>query len=134
LEPNVDALSHGMSVAVFPTEGWIDVHRFVATLLKAAIGDGAAVLLGRAVTEIVLRGDRVSGIVLADGQRYTVDAVVNAAGAAGKDVAGLVGRHLPMRDDPGVVARLACAHVPIGRVMHAPRVELRPAGPGEVFV
>jgi hypothetical protein len=58
--------------------------------------------------------------------RVVVIAVVNAAGPAAGDIAGFVGRTLPMRDEPGLVARLRCDHVPIRRVMHAPHVELRP--------
>jgi len=40
----------------------------------------------------------------------------------------LVGRRLPLRDEPGMVARLGCERVPIRRAMHSPHVELRPDG------
>lgn len=66
--------------------------------------------------------------------RYKVDAVVNAAGPAGREVAGFVGRTLSMRDEPGLIARLRCDHVPVRRAMHAPHVEIRPDGPGQVVL
>ena len=63
-----------------------------------------------------------------------VDAVVNAAGPAAHKVAQLVGRTLPMRDEPGLLDRVRCEKVPVRRVMHAPHVELRPDGPGRVVL
>jgi glycine/D-amino acid oxidase-like deaminating enzyme len=39
-----------------------------------------------------------------------------------------------MRYEPGLVARLHCGDVPIGRAMHTPHVELRPGGGGRLVV
>ena len=134
LEPGVRFPAADTPVAVFPGEGWVDTRRLVRRLVDDAVGGGARVHLGRPLTDIVVDGGRVAGIVLSDGERHDVDAVVNAAGPAGAGVARLVGRKLPLRDEPGVVARLSCGRDPIGRAMHTPHVELRPDGPGRVVV
>jgi len=80
------------------------------------------------VVGITLRDGQASQIALADGRRLEVDGVVNTAGPAGDRIAALVGRGLPMQDEPGMVAKLRCERVPIRRAMHGPHVELRPDG------
>ena len=54
------------------------------------------------------------------------------AGPDGDKIAALVGRAFPMRYQPGLVARLDCGDAPIRRLLHAPRVEMRPDGPGRL--
>jgi glycine/D-amino acid oxidase-like deaminating enzyme len=39
-----------------------------------------------------------------------------------------------MRDEPGLVVRLGCHSVPIGRAMHTPQVEVRPDRPRQVVI
>jgi glycine/D-amino acid oxidase-like deaminating enzyme len=134
LEPGVRFPTGVQEVAFYGDEGWVDGRGLVARLVDDAVGSGAEAHVGRPVTDIVVRNDHVTGVVLAGGVHYGVDAVVNAAGPAGRVVARLVGRRLPMRDEPGLVARLACDGVPVGRAMHAPHVELRPDGEGRVVV
>jgi hypothetical protein len=65
----------------------------------------------------------IRAVTLSDGSRLEVDAVVNAAGPGASRVAGLVGRHLPMRREPGAIMGIDCAQVPIHRAMHKPHVE-----------
>jgi glycine/D-amino acid oxidase-like deaminating enzyme len=134
LEPDVHFQSADAEVAFYRDEGWIQGRGVVAQLLNDATTNGAEVFSGSEVTDIVVKGDRVVGIALADGQHHQVDAVVNASGPAGPKVATLVGRSLPMRDEPGLVARVLCDRVPIRRAMHAPRVELRPDGENRVVL
>jgi glycine/D-amino acid oxidase-like deaminating enzyme len=89
---------------------------------------GAQVWVDSAVTDITLRDLRSIEIEIADELSLKVDAVVNAAGPMGGQIARLVGRNLPLRYEPGMVARLRCERVPIRRAMHSPHVELRPDG------
>jgi glycine/D-amino acid oxidase-like deaminating enzyme len=86
------------------------------------------------VRGIVMTGGRVSAVVTSDAERHRVDAAVNAAGPDGDQIAALVGRVLPTRYEPGLVARLHCGSAPIQRAMHAPHVELRPDGRGQLVV
>jgi glycine/D-amino acid oxidase-like deaminating enzyme len=117
-------------VAFYPGEGWISGRILAGCLARGARDSGAEEHFGSALSDVITGNGRVTSIALSDGHRVRVDAVVNAAGPAAADVASLVGRTLPMRDEPGLIARVRCAAVPVRRVMHAPHVELRPDGPG----
>lgn len=134
LEPEVRFPAGDTPVAFYPDEGWIDGRQLVGRLVEDAVSNGAELHAGTAVTDIIVKGDHVAEIVLSNAHRYKVDAVVNAAGPAGREVAGFVGRTLPMRDEPGLIARLRCDHVPVRRAMHAPHVEIRADGPGQVVL
>jgi glycine/D-amino acid oxidase-like deaminating enzyme len=134
LEPDVRFPGPTSQIAFFPDEGWIDGRDLALRLVDQAMARGAEAHFGRAVTQIIVRGESVTEIVLSNGQRYEVDAVVNAAGPSSDEVADLIGRKLPMRDEPGLLVRLGCDRVAIRRVMHAPHVELRPDRPGQVVI
>jgi glycine/D-amino acid oxidase-like deaminating enzyme len=133
LEPDVEFPSDDTPVAVFPDEGWIHGRSLVDRLVEEAENQGAELCIGRAVSGISLREGHTL-ITLAGGPRIEVDGVVNAAGPAGAQIAALVGRVLPMRHEPGLVARLQCERVPIRRAMHSPHVELRPDGENLVAI
>jgi len=134
LEPAVRFPSDDTPVAVYLREGWLDGRALASGLVEAAAGHGARALLNTNVCDIVTEHSRIAAVVTTDGQRLPVDAVVNAAGPDADKIAALVGRALPMRYDPGLILRLRCGNVPIGRVMHAPHIELRPAGPGQLVL
>jgi glycine/D-amino acid oxidase-like deaminating enzyme len=134
LEPEVCFPSADTAVACYGEEGWIDGRRLVARFIDDALRHGAQTHFGAAVTDVAVKGSRVAAVVLSDGVSIEVDAVVNAAGPGANDVARLVGRTLPMRHEPGLVARVRCHRVPVGRAMHAPRVEIRPDGDDRVVL
>jgi glycine/D-amino acid oxidase-like deaminating enzyme len=113
-------------VVFYPDEGWVQGRHLVGRLVGQAVAAGAERRFGVEVREIG-EGD-VRAVVLSDGSRVDVDVVVNAAGPNAFRVAGLVGRRLPMLREPGVIARVGCGSVPIRRVMHAPRIAMRPDG------
>jgi glycine/D-amino acid oxidase-like deaminating enzyme len=117
-------------VVFYPDEAWVHGRRLVERLVAAAVAAGAESRFGVAVRDIGTAADGgVRTVVLADGSTVEADVVVNAAGPAASAVAGLVGRELPMRREPGVVTRIDCAGpAPIQRVMHAPHIEIRPDG------
>ena len=128
LEPEVEFPSDDTPVAVFRDEGWVQGRSLVHRLVGEAEKLGATLLVDSAVSDIRIRDGRANEIRCADGRTLVVDGVVNAAGPAGAQISSLVGRRLPMRDEPGMVARLGCERVPIRRAMHSPHVELRPDG------
>jgi glycine/D-amino acid oxidase-like deaminating enzyme len=129
LEPEVRFPSDDIEVFFYPDEGWIGARSLSEYLVEHATAEGAETYFGATLTDVVLKADRVVGVALSDGRCLNVDAMVNAAGPSGAEVASLVGRGLPLRHEPGFLARVGCVSVPIGRVMHAPHVELRPDGP-----
>jgi glycine/D-amino acid oxidase-like deaminating enzyme len=134
LEPAVRFPADDTPVAVYLREGWLDGRALASRLVHDAAGHGARALLNTNVCDIVTEHGRIAAVVTTGGQRHQVDAVVNAAGPDGDKIAALAGRALPMRYDPGLILRLQCGNVPIGRVMHAPHIELRPDGRGQVLL
>jgi glycine/D-amino acid oxidase-like deaminating enzyme len=132
LEPAARFPADDAPVALYRREGWVDGRALTARLVSDAQRHGARARPGVIVSDIATAQGRVSAVVTGDGEHHQADAVVNAAGPDGDKVAALVGRALPMRYQPGLVARLACGDVPIRHLLHAPRVELRPDGPGRV--
>jgi glycine/D-amino acid oxidase-like deaminating enzyme len=134
LEPDVEFPADDTPVAVFGEEGWLHGRSLVIRLVREAQNHGAELWTDSTVTGITLHDGGASELALAGGRRCEVDAVVNAAGPAGAQIAALVGRVLPMRHEPGMVARLRCQELPIGRAMHSPHVELRPEGDDRVVI
>ena len=122
-------------VVVYPDEAWVHGRQLVARLVDRAVASGAEHRSGTAVRDIGAGADgSIRTVALSDGSRLDVDVVVNAAGPSASDVAGLVARHLPMRREPGAVARIGCARVPVHRAMHAPHIEIRPDGDTSVVL
>jgi glycine/D-amino acid oxidase-like deaminating enzyme len=134
LEPDLAPGMVSDRVAYFPAEGWVDPVRLVGVLLAAARAAGAEVRSSSAVVGMSVVGDRVEHVSTADGGTMRVDAVVNCAGAAAGRVAGLAGLRLPMRNSLGLLAYTAPAAVAVGRVIHAPRIHLRPDGAGRLLL
>ncbi|WP_329331571.1 FAD-binding oxidoreductase [Streptomyces sp. NBC_00663] len=134
LEPAV-TIPDEVPVVVYPDEAWVHGRRLVGRLVGQAVAAGAEHRFDTAVRDIRTGADGgVRTVALSDGSSLDVDIVVNAAGPSASHVAGLVARHLPMRREPGIVARIGCARVPVHRAMHAPRIEIRPDGDGSVVL
>jgi glycine/D-amino acid oxidase-like deaminating enzyme len=134
LEPAL-AVPGKTPVLFYPDEAWVHGRQLVGRLVDRAVESGAERRFGTAVCDIGLGADgSIRTVTLADGSCLDVDAVVNAAGPAASRVAGLIARHLPMRRELGVVTRIDCARVPVGRAMHAPHVEIRPDGDASVVL
>ncbi|MER5437043.1 FAD-binding oxidoreductase [Streptomyces sp. NPDC002790] len=123
------ALPDETRVLFYPDEAWVQGRRLVGRLVEEAVAAGAELRAGAAVRDIGTGADgSVRTLVLSDGSTLDVGTVVNAAGPDASHVAGLVGRHLPMRREPGAVTRIECAEVPVRRAMHTPHIEIRPDG------
>ncbi|TWP32368.1 NAD(P)/FAD-dependent oxidoreductase [Leekyejoonella antrihumi] len=134
LEPAL-TVPDGTPVLFYPDEAWAHGRQLVESLVGRAIESGAVHRFGSEVCDVGISADgRVETVALSDGRRLDVDFVVNAAGPSAARIAGLVGRHLPMRVEPGVITRLGCAEVPIHRAMHTPHIEIRPDGEGSVVL
>jgi glycine/D-amino acid oxidase-like deaminating enzyme len=132
LEPAL-AVPDEVPVVFYPDEAWVHGRHLVGRLVGLAVAAGAEHRFGTAVRDVSTRADgAIRTVVLSDGSHLDVDVVVNAAGPSASHVAGLVGRHLPMRWEPGAVTRIECAQVPVHRPMHAPHIEIRPDGDASV--
>lgn len=134
LEPAL-VLPGEVPVVFYPDEAWVHGRRLVGHLVGRAAASGAERRFGTAVSGIGTGADgSVRTVALSDGSSLDVDVVVNAAGPDAPRVAGLIARHLPMRREPGAVARIDCAPVPVHRAMHAPHIEIRPDGDASVLL
>lgn len=130
LEPDIDpAVLPADGIAYFPREGWLDPVRMIGFLLA-----GADVIRHDAVAAFDVRGDRVRTVRLASGARRHADAVVNCAGPRAAEVAALAGLSLPMRNTRGTLVCTSPVAVAVSRVVHAPRVHLRPDGGGRLLL
>ena len=71
---------------------------------------------------------------LKNGDAIRADAVVNATGARAASVAEMVGRELPLDVFPGLLVRVAVSGQPLHHLMHTPRINVRPDGPGYILL
>lgn len=134
LEPETAFRVQDSPVAYFPEEGWVDAPLLTNIFIEAAQRHGAEVLAGSKVQSVEMNSGRVSSIRFTEGEHLPVDVVVNAAGPGADLVASMVGRELPLAPSRGLLARVAVDGEPLRRILHTPRVNLRPDGPGHVLL
>jgi glycine/D-amino acid oxidase-like deaminating enzyme len=132
LEPGAIFPDTEIRIAHFPEESWTDAPALTRTLVEAAVRNGAHKLFGNAVRGIDVDGEGVT-LQLKDGEVHA-DAVVNATGAKANSVAEMVGRELPLDVFPGLLVRVAVPGEPLRHLMHTPRINVRPDGPGYVLL
>src|SRR5215204_3381971 len=120
-------------IAHFPEESWVDAYALTRTLVKAASRNGARTQFGDPVYGIEVEGEGVM-LQLEDGDAIHADAVVNATGAKAASVADMLGRKLPLDVFPGLLVRVAVPGEPLSHLLHTPRVNVRPNGPGYVLL
>ena len=86
------------------------------------------------VTGLIMAGDGVRGVVLADGARLEADVVVDCAGAAAGEVAGLAAASLPVAAEAGRLVYTTPVATALSRPIHAPGVHFRPDGGGRIVL
>ena len=133
LEPGAVFPDPDLRIAHFPEESWVDAPALTKTLVEAAGRNGARTLVGNAVQGIEVGGEGVK-LELEDGDAIYADAVVNATGAGAASVANMVGRTLPLDVFRGLLLRVAVSGEPLRHLMHTPRINLRPDGPGYLLL
>ncbi len=130
LEPGLDPRQLPDEIAWFPREGWLDPARLVGYLLS--VSGNANLIRDDAVTGLEVSGERVCAVLLASGERVSADAVVNCAGPRAATIAEFAGLTLPMRNTRGAV--IYVSSTPVSRVIHSPRIHLRPASGGRALL
>lgn len=76
-------------------EGWFDAHAMLM-LFRKALRTKNIDFISQAVTGIEREGDRVTAVVLENGDRLEAGTIINAAGPSAGKVAGLAGLALPV--------------------------------------
>jgi glycine oxidase len=131
-------LAGKLAGAVFsPEDHQVDNRKLAAALRVAAEAAGATIREHTAVKEISIAGPRADGIVLADGTKVAADAVVLAAGAWSRGIAGLAPElRPPVRPIKGQMLslRMDAAAPLLTHVLWAPGAYLVPRRDGRLLV
>ena len=123
-----------MPVAYFPKESWVDAPLLTHTLISLARQNGADAYFGKPVEFVEMDGRRVKGVTLSGSTRLPADAVVNAAGPDADRIAATVERRLPLAPKSGLLVRVRTEEEFVSRLVHTPRVNLRPDGPRSLLL
>ena len=91
-------------------EGWFDPYSLMTLVRKAAVARDVK-LVPQAVTGVSANG-KITGITLANGEAYTVGALVNAAGAGAGALAAMAGIELPVSPAKRYVYVVDCPAAP----------------------
>ena len=146
LEPSLRLPPSVAEVAWFPGEGYLLTGPLVSQLAGRAVQLGATLLTGQPgrVTGLDTTGGAVRAVRTAAGQVIPVDAVVCCAGRWVPDLAALAGAACPVplvpwaapgATAPGLVVQAGpVTPAAPARVVHAPRVYLRPHAGGLVHL
>ena len=92
------------------SEGWFDPYSLMTLVRKAAVARDVK-LVPQAVTGVAANG-KITGITLANGEAYTVGALVNAAGAGAGALAAMAGIELPVSPAKRYVYVVDCPAAP----------------------
>jgi glycine/D-amino acid oxidase-like deaminating enzyme len=136
LEPDIDLATIGDApVAYFPEEGWLDPVVYAHAMLSAAQRrHGARVICGARVADLVMTGDRVSGVRTADGALYEADMVVNCAGRWTNEAVREAGLHLPLAPTVGFLVFTPPVAAGLNRVVRTSVIDARPDGAGRLML
>jgi glycine oxidase len=131
-------LAGKLAGAVFsPQDHQVDNRKLAAALRVATEAAGATIREHTPVKEISIAGPRADGIVLADGTKIAADAVVLAAGAWSRGIAGLAPElRPPVRPIKGQMLslRMDAAAPLLTHVLWAPGAYLVPRLDGRLLV
>lgn len=122
MEPNLNVVPDEGIFA--PKEGAVDPDLAAKFLIEAAVGIGAKLISGHAVTELVTSGGRVVGVV-SDGETIGADVVVLAAGVGTEALAASAGVAVPMESSAGVLVHTKPAPTKVSHVILAEGVHFR---------
>jgi len=136
LEPDIDPATIGDApVAFFPEEGWLDPVVYAHAMLSAArLRHGAKVICGARVVDLIMAGDRVTGVRVADGALYEADTVVNCAGRWTNEATRDAGLHLPLAPTVGFLVFTPPVAASLSRVVRSTVIHARPDGAGRLML
>lgn len=135
LEPEIDPEAYGERPVIhYPEDGWCYATLYAGRVAGAAISrHGARLVIGR-VRDLLMQGNRCTGVALEDGSRIEADVVVNCSGRWANEVLGMSGFTLPLAPTSGIVAYSEPAGLALTRGLRTPTVNLRPDGGGRLLM
>ncbi|MCP4999586.1 MAG: FAD-binding oxidoreductase [Hyphomicrobiales bacterium] len=122
IEPNLR--NPPATAAYAPGEGCAEPEETTRMLLQAAQEAGAALMHSTPVDDLVLKGNRITGVRTA-GTIIGADTVVVAAGTGANALAATVGVDAPMEPSPAVLAHFRWSGPLIRAVVINPALEVR---------
>lgn len=125
LEPGLGIPEHVREVAFFGADAWLDAPGLVRNLLDAATAKGAEVRPHTPVRSLRVTGPRVEGITI-DGGEIVARTVLVCVGPTTKAFLEPLGVTMPVGRVFGLLTVTSRPSQPLGRVVHAPGVHLRP--------
>ena len=148
LEPDVIFPDREVDFFSYPDDGYVYASPLVGSLLASAGEHGLQSHFEFAVGELLVSGNRVTGVRSVGGEEIAADAVVVAAGSWSVALLAGIGVRLPLVEDDisrvetaggqrGMVGLLAATgKVPtsLRRVVHVPGLHFRPDGGGRVLL
>jgi glycine/D-amino acid oxidase-like deaminating enzyme len=136
LEPDIDPATIGDApVAFFADEGWLDPVVYAHAMLSAArLRYDAKVVCGARVVDLIMVGDQVTGVRIADGQQYEGDIIVNCAGRWTNEATRDAGLHLPLAPTVGFLVFTPPVAASLSRVVRSAVIDVRPDGAGRLLL
>lgn len=133
--PGVDAGAVPAEGAVFtPDEGWVDLPRLIDHLAREVTDCGGRILTGAGRAEVVVEGDRATGVRLQNGDTIGVDSAVLATGAAVPATVAALGVAIPDATPVGLLVRTPPIGTALRAVLNTPRVSVRPTPTGALVL
>lgn len=125
LEPGLAIGEEVDGVAYHPGDGWVDAPRLVRALVNRALAEGADLWRGIRVRAVRAEGNRVTAVETDRGDARGGQVLLCAGTGTGALLTPL-GVRVPVRSVPGLLAVTSPIAEPLGRVVYAPGVHLRP--------
>lgn len=115
-------------------EGWLDTRLYIHTLLDALIARGGEVRTSTPVATIERRGNRVTGVTLANGERLEADIVVNCSGRWADSAPFQPDLAVPLAPSAGLLLRVPKTAAPVRHVLITSAFDVRPDGPNHSLI
>ena len=133
MEPGLNVPAHVADVAFYAADGWLDVPRAIGRLLAAAAQGGAEIRQATRVRSLRVGGDRIEALVVDDGE-IVAGSILSCVGPATQAFLASLGVTIPVDRVPGLLAVTSPPTEPLGRVVHAPGIHLRPDASGGLLL
>jgi glycine/D-amino acid oxidase-like deaminating enzyme len=129
--PGVDVSAVPAEGAIFnPQEGWVELPRLVAQLVRQFESLGGQVRAGAGRCEVMLDGGRVTGVCTGSGEVVRCDSTVLATGAdIPRTLAGM-GVDIPDSTSLALLVRTPAFGTSLRAVLNTPRIAVRPTPEG----
>lgn len=133
MEPGLDIPDRLDEVAFYAADGWLDAPLLVKRLLAAASAGGAEIRQAAPVRSLRVVDHRVEALIVDDGE-VAAESVLICVGPTTQAFLAPLGFGLPVGRVPGLLAVTSRPTEPLGRVVHAPGIHLRPDPSGGLML